>query len=153
MDIKKIKKLIDLLENSSLSEIEITEGEESVRLSRQNHAPMTASLAQHHHVISPPVHHAPIHTEVKSTPSAEEPPISGHIIRSPMVGTFYTSASPETPAFVQIGQMVNAGQVLCIIEAMKMFNEIESDRAGKVIEVLVNNGEPVEYDQPLFVIE
>lgn len=152
MDIKKIKRLIDLLENTSISEIEIKEGEESVRLSRQGHATTTSPRPHEsvHHVVLP----QPLMSHESTEAHASQPKVhTGHLIRSPMVGTFYTASSPETPPFVQVGQAVNAGQVLCIIEAMKMFNEIESDRAGKVIEILVKNGEPVEYDQPLFVIE
>lgn len=154
MDIKKIKRLIDLLENTSISEIEIKEGEESLRLTRLGHVittPLkTPDPIQH---ITLPSAHASLSIETPPAQAHTPPPLQGHLIRSPMVGTFYAASSPEVPPFVQIGQVVNSGQVLCIIEAMKMFNEIESDRAGKILEVLVKNGEPVEYDQPLFVIE
>lgn len=152
MDIRKIKKLIDLLENTSVSEIEIKEGEESVRLSRHGQNSFITSGNQHHQFTQSPVQqpqvlsNAPIEQVASPTPK-------GHMIRSPMVGTFYAASSPETPNFVSIGQNVNVGDTLGIIEAMKMFNEIESDRAGKVIDILVKNGESVEYDQPLFVIE
>ncbi len=157
MDIRKIRKLIELLEETGIAEIEIKEGEESLRLSRySNHA---VPAPQTHYISSPATHaqthgHAPIEA---SPPSENKPAstaaVSGHKIRSPMVGTLYSSPSPETPAFVTIGQSVKAGDVLCIVEAMKMFNEIEADRAGKIVEILVANGEPVEYDQVLFVIE
>lgn len=150
MDIRKIKKLIDLLENTSIAEIEIKEGEESLRLSRQGGA-WQPVVTQH----EPP---QPVVTPSVSTISPEQhdsalSALSGHVIRSPMVGTFYAASSPDMPPFAQIGQVVNVGDTLGIIEAMKMFNEIESDRTGKIINILVKNGEPVEYDQPLFVIE
>ena len=154
MDIRKIRKLIELLEETGISEIEIKEGEESLRLSR--YSPVVSHDAVRYVTSAPPMHH---HTApATSTPAPHErqaePIIStGHKIRSPMVGTMYTSPSPETPAFVSVGQSVKVGDTLCIVEAMKMFNEIEADRAGKVLEILVNNGDPVEYDQILFVIE
>ena len=149
MDIRKIRKLIELLEETGISEIEIKEGEESLRLSRHSYAVETT--AQRH---APMVQHAPVHapafaTEVK----APEPVSLAHPVRSPMVGTLYTSPSPDTPAFVTIGKHVKVGDTLCIIEAMKMFNEIEADRAGVITAILATNGEPVEYDQPLFAIE
>jgi acetyl-CoA carboxylase biotin carboxyl carrier protein len=158
MDIRKIRKLIELLEETGISEIEIKEGEESLRLSRHNTNPAIPPVQTHY--ISAPVPrqeptpsfsaHEPVsHQENK----AALPLSSGHKIRSPMVGTMYTSPSPENPPFVTLGQSVKAGEVLCIVEAMKMFNEIEADRAGKIVEILVENGEPVEFDQVLFVIE
>lgn len=156
MDIRKIRKLIELLEETGISEIEIKEGEESLRLSRHSSAVEVPSSPVHYvsapapRVEAAPVAHA-------ATVSAESKPAaagaSGHKVRSPMVGTMYTSPSPESPPFVSVGQTVKMGDVLCIVEAMKMFNEIESDRAGKVVDILVANGEPVEYDQVLFVIE
>lgn len=159
MDIRKIRKLIELLEETGISEIEIKEGEESLRLSRHSNVP--AAEPQIHYVSTPaprqeshpvvnniPHAMASSHQESKPAPTA-----SGHNIRSPMVGTMYTSPSPESPPFVTLGQTVKAGDVLCIVEAMKMFNEIEADRAGKIVEILIANGEPVEYDQVLFVIE
>jgi acetyl-CoA carboxylase biotin carboxyl carrier protein len=158
MDIRKIKKLIELLEETGISEIEIKEGEESVRLSRHG-IPMEMPQQYRYlpHQQAPqqtmPAQPALGHTADATTSAPEKPPISGHLIRSPMVGTLYTSPSPEAPAFVKIGQSVKAGDTLCIIEAMKMFNEIESDRAGKVVDILVANGDPIEYDQALFVIE
>lgn len=156
MDIRKIRKLIELLEETGISEIEIKEGEESLRLSRHSSRMMEAP--QVHYVAasgsrpeSPPAvkESAVGNQEGKPTSSMSK----GHKIRSPMVGTMYTSPSPENPPFVTVGQSVRAGDVLCIVEAMKMFNEIEADRAGKIIEILVANGEPVEYDQVLFIIE
>ncbi|QMT61213.1 acetyl-CoA carboxylase biotin carboxyl carrier protein [Legionella sp. PC997] len=160
MDIRKIRKLIELLEETGISEIEIKEGEESLRLSRHSSGP---AVEQHqvHYVTSPAPrhesHHAVNNIPAPAIPSHHEskpePTVSGHKVRSPMVGTMYTSPSPESAPFVTLGQSVKAGDVLCIVEAMKMFNEIEADRAGKIVEILVANGEPVEYDQVLFVIE
>lgn len=157
MDIRKIRKLIELLEETGISEIEIKEGEESVRLSRQGYieapmryAPQVQSFAP------PPSTQIPVpHQPQSSTPDpvAAVAPSPGHKVRSPMVGTLYTSPAPDAPAFVTLGQIVKVGDTLCIIEAMKMFNEIEADRAGKIVEILVANGDPIEYDQPLFVIE
>ncbi|AHE66344.1 acetyl-CoA carboxylase biotin carboxyl carrier protein [Legionella oakridgensis] len=153
MDIRKIKKLIELLEETGISEIEIKEGEESVRLSRHSYIP---DAAQVRHFNLPPVMPQPA-APATVTPSAEskthEPATSGHKVRSPMVGTMYTAPSPDAAPFVTIGQSVKAGDTLCIIEAMKMFNEIEADRAGVVTAIHVANGDPVEYDQPLFTIE
>jgi acetyl-CoA carboxylase biotin carboxyl carrier protein len=155
MDIRKIKKLIDLLENTSISEIEIKEGEESVRLTRQGQSSFITAASNQNHQLTQFSHAQP--SFLNESTESQSPPVPpthhGHIIRSPMVGTFYAASSPETPNFVSIGQNVNSGDTLGIIEAMKMFNEIEADRAGKVVDILVKNGEPVEYDQPLFVIE
>lgn len=152
MDIRKIRKLIELLEETGISEIEIKEGEESLRLSRHGYA-MEAPAQKHM-----PINYAPSPQDSTINQATENKPIeksvsSGHNVRSPMVGTMYTSPSPEAPVFVTIGQSVKVGETLCIIEAMKMFNEIEADRAGLVTAILVANGEPVEYDQPLFTIE
>lgn len=156
IDIRKIKKLSELLEETGISEIEIKEGEKSLRLSRHNTMITEAPVQQHIAVQS----HAPIMQAMAATPIAptavtatEASTPAGHKLRSPMVGTMYTSPSPDTPPFVTVGQTVKAGDTLCIVEAMKMFNEIEADRAGVVTAVLVANGEPVEYDQPLFIIE
>lgn len=149
MDIRKIKKLIELLEKTGISEIEIKEGEESVRLSRHGTlapTPTTFSPLP----ISPPLEITPPLPENKPNESLTA---SLHKVRSPMVGTMYISPSPEAAPFVAIGQTVKVGDTLCIVEAMKMFNEIEADRSGKISEILVANGEPVEYDQPLFIIE
>ncbi|STX28017.1 acetyl-CoA carboxylase biotin carboxyl carrier protein [Legionella beliardensis] len=155
MDIRKIKKLIELLEETGISEIEIKEGEESVRLSRYSYHPEIAQPRYAAPALQPQVQQAP------SMPQAETPadvkpaekPVHGHQIRSPMVGTMYTSPSPDAAPFVAVGQTVKAGDTLCIVEAMKMFNEIEADRSGKIMEICVNNGDPVEYDQVLFIIE
>lgn len=157
MDIRKIRKLIELLEETGISEIEIKEGEESLRLSRHSNVPMEAPQVRY--VSAPAQHSAQSPAPNNAIPAAHHehkpvaPMASGHKIHSPMVGTMYTSPSPETPPFVTIGQSVKVGDTLCIVEAMKMFNEIESDRAGKVVDILVKNGEPVEYDQILFIIE
>lgn len=154
MDIRKIRKLIELLEETGISEIEIKEGEESVRLSRHSHGhampeprympmPQPVAAAQAAPAVAAP--------ESKANPATQEP--AGHKVRSPMVGTMYTAPSPDAAAFVSIGQSVKVGDTLCIIEAMKMFNEIEADKAGVISAILVSNGDPVEFDQPLFVIE
>ena len=147
MDIRKIKRLIELLDESGVNEIEIHEGEESVRINRgvtQVAAPAAAA--------PPPAPVAPTAPELAAAePAAPEP--SGHTVRSPMVGTFYRASSPDASAFVEEGQAVGAGDTLCIIEAMKMLNQIESDRAGVVRSILVENGQPVEFDQPLLIIE
>lgn len=154
MDIRKIRKLIDLLEETGISEIEIKEGEESLRLSRypiNSHAPTPVHYmapAPQPQQIIPSAPAAPI-IESKTAPTS----VGGHIVRSPMVGTLYTAPSPEAAPFVAIGQTVKVGDTLCIVEAMKMFNEIEADRAGKIVEILVFNSDPVEFDQPLFIIE
>ncbi len=154
MDIRKIKKLIELLETSGIAELEIQEGEESVRISRYGSgaAPMVATAAP---VAVAPAVAAPI--PVAAAPAADAatsedalPP--GHAVKSPMVGTLYRSSSPTAAAFIEIGQEVTVGQTLCIIEAMKMMNQIEADKAGKVIAIMVDNGEPVEFDQPLVII-
>ena len=161
MDIRKIRKLIELLEETGISEIEIKEGEESLRLSRYSSGPVETQQIRY---VSPPPAYQPAANTAPSHPiaatqhdtkptAAAAHTTSGHKIRSPMVGTMYTSPSPETPAFVTVGQSVKAGDTLCIIEAMKMFNEIEADRAGKIVEILVKNGDPIEYDQILFIIE
>lgn len=152
MDVRKIKKLIKLLEKTDISEIEIKEGEESLRLSRHSysepHAPKYILQPQGQIQPSTP---APVPVEEKK--HAEAQASFGHKVRSPMAGTLYTSSSPDNPAFVTVGKTVKIGDTLCIIEAMKMFNEIESDRAGVITAVLGANGDPVEYDQPLFIIE
>ena len=151
MDIRKIKKLIELLEDSSLSEIEIVEGEESVRLARGGGtAPAAPYVAA---PVAPPIEVAPEAAAVVEQAEATEDQIpEGEAVLSPMVGTFYGASSPEAQPFVSLGQSVGVGDTLCIIEAMKMFNQIESDVAGTVVAILAENGQPVEYDQPLFVI-
>lgn len=151
MDLRKIKKLIDLLEESNLAELEIKEGEEVVRLSRvpKNTAPVAAAPAAPVAVAAAPVAAAP--AAAVEAPVANALP-AGHVVKAPMVGTFYASATPGTPAFVKVGQQVKAGETLGIIEAMKMFNQIEADVAGTVQAILVENGQPVEFDEPMFVI-
>ncbi len=151
MDLRKIKKLIDLLEESNLAELEIKEGEEVVRLSRvpRNVAPAPAAPAPVAASPAPAAVPAPVAiAETPALPAVHE----GHLVKAPMVGTFYASATPGTPAFVKVGQQVKAGETLGIIEAMKMFNQIEADVAGTVKAILVENGQPVEFDEPLFVI-
>ncbi|WP_159821556.1 acetyl-CoA carboxylase biotin carboxyl carrier protein [Colwellia sp. 20A7] len=147
MDIRKIKKLIELVEESGINELEISEGEESVRICRG--APAAAPI-MHAAPVSAPVA-APV--AVTSVNEAAAPVLSGHVVRSPMVGTFYASASPDSPAFAEIGQHVNAGDTLCIIEAMKMMNQIEADKSGVIKEILADNEDAIEFDQPLFIIE
>lgn len=155
MDIRKVKKLIELLEESGIAEIEIHEGEESVRISRGS----TVAAPQAINVTTPAPAAAPAPVPVNTPASVPETASSddyadeGHVITSPMVGIFYTSPSPEEPSFVEKGQDVKAGEVICIIEAMKIMNQIEADTDGKLVRVLVENGEAVEYGQPLFVIE
>ena len=151
MDIRKVKKLIELLEESGVAEIEIHEGEESVRISRGSTIAAPVAMAP------PPVAAAPVATPAAAAPVADETPAaeepSGHMVRAPMVGTFYRSPSPGAKAFVEVGQTVSAGDTLCIIEAMKLLNQIEADKSGKIKAILVDNGQPVEYNEPLFVIE
>lgn len=152
MDLRKIKTLIDLVQQSGIAELEITEGEEKVRISR-NGAPgtfMPAPMAPSNIVLPPELGGAVAPAPVTATGPAEP---TGHSVKSPMVGTFYRSPSPGSPSFVEVGQSVTKGQTLCIIEAMKLLNEIESDAAGVVKAILVENGQPVEYGQPLFIIE
>jgi acetyl-CoA carboxylase biotin carboxyl carrier protein len=154
MDIRKVKKLIELLEESDVAEIEIHEGEESVRISRASTAvvaPMAAPVAAAAAPVAAPAP-AAVPAAAPAAPAAE-PEVQGHAVRSPMVGTFYASPSPDASAFVKEGDTVSAGQTLCIIEAMKILNQIESDKAGKITKILVENGQPVEFDQPLFIIE
>ena len=154
MDLRKIKKLIDILEESNLAELEIKEGEESVRLSRiptGGYAPPPAP-ATHVHV-EPARTAAPAAAVSAPSASAESSLPPGHVVRSPMVGTYYASAKPDAPPFVKVGQTVKIGDTLGIIEAMKMFNQIEADKGGTVVAVLGENGQPVEFDEPLFVIE
>ncbi|TLX46923.1 acetyl-CoA carboxylase biotin carboxyl carrier protein [Pseudoalteromonas phenolica] len=153
MDIRKIKKLIELVEESGIAELEITEGEESVRINRHSSAPVIAAQPQHYAapapVAAPAAAPAPA---AEAAPAAAAEP-AGHKVLSPMVGTFYAAASPEAPKYVEVGQSVNVGDTLCIVEAMKMMNQIEADKAGVVKAILVENGEPIEFDQPLFIIE
>jgi acetyl-CoA carboxylase biotin carboxyl carrier protein len=155
MDIRKVKKLIELLEESGVAEIEIKEGEESVRISRHGSAPMTTYLQAP--PMAAPAAAAPAAPAAPApravAEEAEAAPRADATVNAPMVGTFYSSPAPGAKAFVDIGSEVKVGQTLCIIEAMKMMNQIESDKAGKVVSVLVKSGDPVEFGQPLFVIE
>lgn len=148
MDIRKVKKLIELLEESGIDELEIHEGEESVRISRRSSQLYTPAQT---YVPAPPAPAAPQPPAAEASAPANKEP-EGFIQRSPMVGTFYITPAPDAAPFVTVGQKVNAGDVLCIVEAMKMMNQIEADRSGKIGAILVENGEPVEYNQPLFSI-
>jgi acetyl-CoA carboxylase biotin carboxyl carrier protein len=154
MDLRKIKKLIDLLEESNLAEIEIKEGEESVRLARtpaaMAHAPAMAYAAPAPAPVMPM--QSPTESATGGTPKPKDDLPAGHVVRAPMVGTFYSSPSPDKPPFVTVGQQVKAGETLGIIEAMKMFNPIEADVSGTVLAIQCESGQPVEFDQPLFVI-
>ena len=149
MDIRKVKKLIELLEASSVDEIEIKEGEESVRISRNTGAPIAMAAAP---VPAAPAMPAPVAPALAPAPAHAPAVNTDDAVKSPMVGTFYRSPSPEAPSFVEVGQSVRAGDVLCIVEAMKMMNQIEADRAGTVTAIHAENGEPVEFDQPLITI-
>jgi len=152
MDIRKIKKLIELVEESGVAELEITEGEESVRINRYSAQPAPMQYAPQPQQAPQQAPVAPANQPAASAePASEE--ISGHVVRSPMVGTFYEAPSPDAKPFVTVGSQVNAGETLCIIEAMKMMNQIEADKSGVVKQILVDNEEPVEFDQPLFIIE
>ena len=158
MDLRKLKKLIDLVQESGIGEIEITEGEEKVRICRQ--APGTAPVIMAGPGVQPMSYAAPMAPMPGAAPAAGAqaaapvpPEPKGHQLKSPMVGTFYRAPSPGAPPFVEVGQQVTKGQTLCIIEAMKLLNEIESDASGTVKAILVENGQPVEYGQPLFTIE
>lgn len=153
MDIRKIRKLIELLKETGISEIEIKEGEESLRLSCHHHGQVVTT----HHI---PAAHHPIEAQKSAnehstthTPAISTKQPDGHQVLSPMVGSLYLASSPEVPPFVQIGQQVKVGDTLCIVEAMKMFNEIEADKAGTIKAILVENGSPVEFGQPLFIIQ
>ncbi len=155
-EIREIKKIIDMLHETDVAEIEIKKGEESVRISRVS----TSTMVQTQPVMASPIQ-APMAPVPVATPAAGEPVNAkqdnqgpaGHKVLSPMVGTFYGSPSPDAKQFVTIGQQVNVGDTLCLIEAMKMFNEVEADKAGKIVAILGENGKPVEYNQPLFIIE
>ncbi|WP_293374638.1 acetyl-CoA carboxylase biotin carboxyl carrier protein [Nevskia sp.] len=161
MDLRKIKTLIDLVEESGIAELEVKEGEESVRISRyptggmqpmpQFYAPPQAAMSAPSAAAAP----APAAAAQAESPAAPAPKAAEHrhVVKAPMVGTFYRTPSPGAKAFVEVGQTVKAGQTLCIIEAMKMLNQIESDKSGVVVEILVDNEKPVEFDQPMFIIE
>jgi len=147
MDIRKVKKLIELIEESDIAEIEIHEGEESVRISRVSAIAPTV-------VTAAPIAAAPVAAAAPAAvEEAKEEVISGHSVTSPMVGTFYRSPSPQSKSFVEEGQKVSKGDTLCIIEAMKILNQIEADRGGIIKRILVENGQPVEYNQPIFIID
>jgi acetyl-CoA carboxylase biotin carboxyl carrier protein len=156
MDIRKIKKLIELLEESGIAEIEIKEGEEALRISRM---PTGSAVTQ----VLPPAAHVPASAPAPAAPAsaalpaaesaAPKPKPNEHVITAPMVGTFYAAPSPGAKPFVEIGDEIEAGQVLCVIEAMKMMNQIEADRAGRITSIMARSGDPVEFGQPLFVVE
>ncbi|MCZ7565856.1 MAG: acetyl-CoA carboxylase biotin carboxyl carrier protein [Burkholderiales bacterium] len=148
MDLRKLKKLIDLVQESGIAELEITEGEEKVRIRRGGGAEVLGPVPAPAAAPAPP-------SAAPAAPAAAEPPEApaGHLVKSPMVGTFYRATSPEAKPFVAVGDAVKAGQTVCIIEAMKLMNEIECDQDGVVKAILVENGQPVEYGEPLFVIE
>jgi acetyl-CoA carboxylase biotin carboxyl carrier protein len=150
MDLRKLKKLIDLVQESGIAELEITEGEEKVKIVKGGEASVTP--------LAPVAPEAPKPAAVAASapatpaPPPAEPVAEGHVLKAPMVGTFYRSASPESKAFVEVGQSIKAGETVCIIEAMKLMNEIEADATGIIKAILVENGQPVEYGQPLFII-
>jgi len=156
MDLRKLKKLIDLVQESDIAEIEITEGEEKVRIAKSAgvsvvHAAPAGAPVMHH--LAPPAPAAAVAPAPAAAAPAAEPMQVGHTMKSPMVGTFYRSPSPEAKAFVEAGQAVKEGDTVCIIEAMKLMNEIEADKSGIIKAILVENGQPVEFGQPLFIIE
>ena len=151
MDIRKVKKLIELLEASSVDEIEIKEGEESVRISRNTAAPIAMAAPVAAPAMPAPL--APVPAAPAPAPPEAAAPSAANAVKSPMVGTFYRSPSPDAAPFVEVGQSVRAGDVLCIVESMKMMNQIEADRAGTVTAIHAENGEPVEFDQPLITVE
>jgi acetyl-CoA carboxylase biotin carboxyl carrier protein len=151
MDLRKLKKLIDLVQESGIAELEITEGEEKVRISRSGSAVQTAMMAMPQATTMQTAAPAAAAAAPAAAPEVPAEP-EGHVVKSPMVGTFYRSSAPGAKPFVEIGQTVNAGDTLCIIEAMKLLNEIEADQGGVIKTVLVENGQPVEYGQPLFLI-
>jgi acetyl-CoA carboxylase biotin carboxyl carrier protein len=151
MDIRKVKKLIELLEESGISELEISEGEETVRISR--HARGGAQPVVQYHAPAPARATAAPAAAPAASGGATMPASDEHTIVSPMVGTYYSAATPGAKVFVEIGSEIKVGQILCIIEAMKMMNQIESDKAGRITAILANNGDPVEFGQPLFIVE
>jgi acetyl-CoA carboxylase biotin carboxyl carrier protein len=151
MDIRKVKKLIELLEESGIAEIEIKEGEEAVRISRYGSSPPQQMMPMQYAPAPAPVAAAPAASAAAEEDDKDALP-AGHIVKSPMVGTFYTSPSPTAPVFCKIGDQVNEGETLCIIEAMKILNQIEADKSGTIKAILVENAQPVEFGQPLFVI-
>ncbi|GEC96011.1 acetyl-CoA carboxylase biotin carboxyl carrier protein subunit [Zoogloea ramigera] len=150
MDLRKLKKLIDLVQESGISELEVTEGEEKVRIAKHSTGPAPMSYAPQ----APVMHAAPAAAAPAAVaPAASEPTLpDGHVVKSPMVGTFYRASAPGAKPIVEVGQTVAVGDILCIIEAMKLMNEIEADAAGTIKAILVENGEPLEYGEPLFII-
>jgi acetyl-CoA carboxylase biotin carboxyl carrier protein len=155
MDLRKLKKLIDLVQESGIAELEITEGEEKVKIVKGGEATVTPLAPATTEAPKPAAAaaSAPATTPAPPPPAAPEEPVAeGHVLKAPMVGTFYRSASPESKAFVEVGQSIKAGETVCIIEAMKLMNEIEADATGVIKAILVENGQPVEYGQPLFII-
>ena len=151
MDIRKIKKLIELVEESGIAELEITEGEESVRIHR---GPTGVQAPMHYSFAAPQMAPAPAAAATTASEAPAEPAQpEGHVVKSPMVGTFYRASSPTAKPFAEVGQQVKVGDTLCIVEAMKMMNQIEADKAGVVKAILVENQDPVEFDQPMFIIE
>lgn len=154
LEIKEIKKIIDLLQETDVSEIEIKKGDESIRIDRAKTVMVQPMQAQQAHVTTPPAVPTPsLPAENAPAPASVEPVVTGHTVRSPMVGTAYTAPSPDAKNFVNLGQHVNTGDTLCLIEAMKMFNEVEADKSGKISAILIESGKPVEFNQPLFIIE
>ena len=153
MDIRKVKKLIELLEESGVAEIEIHEGEESVRISRASQPVAAAPVMAAPAPVAAPAAAAPAAAPAAEASAGGDDVIDGHAVKSPMVGTLYRAPSPGAQPFTEVGKSVNVGDTLCIIEAMKMLNQIEADKAGVVKAILVENGQPVEYDQPIFIIE
>ena len=153
MDIRKIKKLIELLEESDVEELEIHEGDDSVRISRRREQAPAPQYMSHYPPAPAPAQEQPAATSGGSPEPAQKAEPKGHSLKSPMVGTFYRSPSPKSKAFVEVGQSVKAGEVICIVEAMKLFNEIESEVSGKIIKMLVEDASPIEYDQPLYLVD
>ena len=152
MDIRKVKKLIELLEESDIDELEIKEGEESVRISRHSNKQYPMYSAPMPMMPAPAAPAPAVAAPETALPASKPPPEKGHGILSPMVGTFYRSPSPGSPSFIEVGQSVKVGEVVCIVEAMKMMNQIEADKAGTVEAILIEDGQPVEFDQPLITI-
>ncbi len=154
MDIKAIQELLRLVNKSDLSEVELETAELKIKIKRSSNAPAGVYYVENAPAALPAAAQQPTAAIAPATQSKpEEPPANHHTIKSPMIGTFYRSASPEKPSFVKVGDSIRSGQTLCIIEAMKLFNEIESEVEGTIVKILVENAQPVEYDQPLFVVE
>ena len=149
MDLRKLKKLIDLVQESGISELEVTEGEEKVRIAKQLNA---APVAHQVYAPAPVAQTAPVAAAPAAAAASEPAMPEGHVVKSPMVGTFYRASSPDAKAFAEVGDSVKQGQTLCIVEAMKLLNEIESDASGVIKAILVENGQPVEFGEPLFII-